>query len=100
MSVGFPSDVPVTAIQQIGKFVTKSDSDLGRAALAAWQVLGYAGYQVFGPVQLLTTDAGPAPTHEDFKSLVDGTVDLKSLPPWLIPLAIQILLRFLERFKQ
>lgn len=37
----FPTDLPITALQQLAKFFTKKDTDWGRFSLASWQIVGY-----------------------------------------------------------
>lgn len=101
--VNFPTELPLEAVRQVIKFARRDDTDLGRAALAAWNVLGYAGHLSFGAPVFLIGATG----DDDFDinslsgmSMEDILNDVKlkgMIPPWLISLGIQVVLRFLQR---
>lgn len=97
MNPTFPTDVPKEAIKQIYSFATRQDPNLGKAALAAWQVLGYAGHLAFGSVSLdnnmpLSTALPPDQLHK----MVGDASESGSIPPELIDLAISIFVRWLK----
>ncbi len=59
----FPSEFPANELKQLIKFVTKQDSDIGKAALAGYAIIGYGGYQAFGqPVISGTLIGAKVPT--------------------------------------
>lgn len=117
----FPSEFPVVAIQQLVKFVTKSDSDLPKAALAAYNVIGYAGFQAFGQPVLQLVNGTPPGVVTTTKELTDEEVteavqafndvintgpltssglktSLKDkIPEWLIKYLLTILMNYLTK---
>lgn len=99
MEPKFPTDLPKTSVQQLYKFATRQDPDLGKAALAAWQILGYAGHLTFGDVSLNLdmplTQAGPP----DWAAVCTAATDDGNtiIPPELIDLAVNVLVRWLKK---
>ena len=94
MEPNFPSDFPMDAARQVVKFISRKDSDLSRAALAAWRVLGYAGHLAFGDVKFLT-DAHLF--SNDWPTIIADAQSNNIIPPELIDLALSILGRWLKQ---
>jgi hypothetical protein len=91
----FPTELPIEAGKQIIKFATKQDADLGRAGLAAWNLLGYAGHLAFGDVKLETPMPQAGPT--DWAATMATAEASNVIPPELIDLALAILSRWLKQ---
>lgn len=97
-NLAFPTELPLEAGKQIIKYATKQDADLGRAALAAWQILGFAGHLAFGNPQLsapMPTVGATGPT--DWNGLMGTAQTSNVIPPELIDLALSILGRWLKQ---
>jgi hypothetical protein len=99
MLVAFPKEFPKEAVHQVVAFVTKQDQDLGRAALAAWNILGFAGHLSFGDVVIPTLNQEMKPlSHEEMIASLT-TLDTKgAIPPWVIDLAINIIMRLINKY--
>lgn len=94
----FPSELPLLAVRQLFKFVKREDQDLGKAALAAWQVLGYAGHLAFGDAQFLAGDEPIAQTGPiDYTQLLTEAEQSGAIPPALIDIAVSIIVRIIKR---
>lgn len=92
----FPTSLPIDAAKQVIKFVTKQDADLGRAGLAAWQLLGFGGHLAFGDVKLeVPMPQATGPT--DWVATIATAESSNSIPPELIDLALAILARWLKQ---
>ena len=58
MAVTFPNEFPALELKQLVKFISKQDTDHAKVALAAYGILGYAGYQVYGQPTLQLANQG------------------------------------------
>lgn len=90
----FPTELPMESARQIIKFATRQDADLGRAGLAAWNLLGFAGHLAFGPVVLQPPMPQAGPT--DWAATMQQAEAANAIPPELIDLALAILGRWLK----
>jgi hypothetical protein len=99
--MGFPTSLPGQAANQAAAFVLGRDTDKGRVALAAYDLLGYGLFQAFGDVKYMMASAptGPPPSAPpDVQNLlsqlqqmpppVPGQAQI-SIPPWMEPLLAQ-----------
>jgi hypothetical protein len=83
----FPSEFPLDAIKQLTLYVTKQDPDLGRVALAAWNILGYAGHMSFGSSAPLMNGVDmeammAVPSLEELQLVADPKTEMSMIPPW------------------
>lgn len=97
MDPKFPSDLPKAAVRQLYAFATRTDPDVGKAALAAWQVLGYVGHLGFGDVSLAPdmplTQSGPP----NWGAILATAENDNIIPPELIDLAVSVLVRWIKK---
>lgn len=118
MSGQFPQEFPQQAIQAVMKPIFGSGKFDGQAALGAYDVLGYALFQVFGDVRYLMNNgesrsdvanvmAQAPPEVQNFMQYANQNQQLMqggNVPPWLIPFAKQLvewaMARLFDRLSQ
>lgn len=114
---GFPSEFPQQGLSATMKPLFQSGSFDGQAALGAYDILGFALYQVYGDVKYLMQDnmsrsdmanlmAQAPPEVQSFMQFANQNPNLMQgeLPPWLKPFAMQLiewaLSKLFERLSQ
>ncbi len=103
--VTFPTDVPVSQVMGLVAYLRGTTPvDLKAAAFDAWVVVGYAGGVAIGqPAPLMTGHVFLGlPKHAQATQLELMVSDPAkfSLPPWLLPLALQVLQDILKALGQ
>jgi hypothetical protein len=94
----FPTVLPMGALRQLGLFVTKKDSDLGRASLAAWQLVGFGLGRYFGDVRFMLGDSAPIPTDVNLDVVMTQIEASGAIPDWFWPLALKIIDRLVDKY--
>lgn len=66
----FPKELPLQAIRQVSRFVTGTDRDKGRAALAVYDLTGFALGKFFPDAAYLADSDPPKVTDEKVNELI------------------------------
>jgi hypothetical protein len=93
----FPTELDSTAIRQIVRFVTGADRDVGRVALAAYDLVGYALGKALNDPKFLADAVGDEPEVALIANqLVEANGEkLKAVLEKYGPLIVQLLLKAL-----
>lgn len=97
MEPNFPTELPIGALRQLGLFVTRKDADLGRASLAAWQLVGFGLNKYFGEVRFMMAADAPIPPVVDVEETVKLVQSTGKVPDWVWPLALKIIERLVDK---